>query len=199
MRDPRLPDLARRARDDDRVAEELLSLLRPAVVRATRLIVGAGSALAEDAAQEALVDIAKSLRSLKREETVYVWALRVATNRAIKVVRRERLLRRWHVLGGATPADPDPADAGGRRAAIRESFAALSPTLRAVAVLRLHAGLSERETAEVLGCPPGTVKSRLHEARHRLVKQLRSRGIEPVVLPAPTRPIDEEIHGTWTA
>jgi DNA-directed RNA polymerase specialized sigma24 family protein len=50
-------------------------------------------------------------------------------------------------------------------------------------VLRLYAGLSEEETAEVLGCSLGTVKSNLHHARRRLTRALRERGFEPTTMP----------------
>ena len=42
------------------------------------------------------------------------------------------------------------------------------PKLRIVVVLRYYAGLSEREIATAVHRRPGTVKSRLHEARARL-------------------------------
>jgi RNA polymerase sigma-70 factor (ECF subfamily) len=42
--------------------------------------------------------------------------------------------------------------------------------LRVVVVLRYYADLSEREIATAIGRPPGTVKSRLHEARRRLAE-----------------------------
>jgi DNA-directed RNA polymerase specialized sigma24 family protein len=50
-------------------------------------------------------------------------------------------------------------------------------------VLRLYAGLTEDETAGVLGCSLGTVKSNLHDARQRLAGALRERGFEPATMP----------------
>jgi len=43
-----------------------------------------------------------------------------------------------------------------------------------VLLLRYYHGLSEEEAAEVLGCPRGTVKSRLHAARERLGRFVES-------------------------
>jgi RNA polymerase sigma factor (sigma-70 family) len=57
---------------------------------------------------------------------------------------------------------------------LKEAFDALPPKLRATAVLRLYVGLSESEAAEALGCPVGTVKRRLHDARLRLARDLGS-------------------------
>jgi RNA polymerase sigma factor (sigma-70 family) len=175
--------LARRAHDGDSAAlDELLAELRPLVVQTARLIVGSGSWAAEDAAQDALLDIARDIRRLREPQAVRGWALRVATRRALKVARRERLLR---VVGPAhgdeMPRGAPAAD--GRAAALKAAFDRLPPRLRATAVLRLQAGLSEGETAQVLGCSVGTVKSNLHDARKRLTAMLTEAGYEPTVEP----------------
>jgi RNA polymerase sigma-70 factor (ECF subfamily) len=176
--------LVRRAHDGDSAAlDELLAELRPLVVRTARLIVGSGSSAAEDAAQDALLDIAHDIRRLREPEAVRGWALKVATRRALKVARRERLLR---VVRPAYEDDVPlvaAAATDGRAAALKEAFLQLPPRLRATAVLRLQAGLSEGETAEVLGCSIGTVKSNLHDARKRLTATLTEVGYEPTVLP----------------
>ena len=110
------------------------------------------------------------------------WALRLTVRRALKVARRERLR-----LFSTSKLDPElmhaePADE--RRAALRAAFAALPPRLRAVAVLRLYVGLSESETAAVVGRPLGTVKSQLNEARRRLAESLRVGGYGPITGPS---------------
>jgi len=182
---PDIVSLARRASaGETAAADELLRELEPLVVRTVRLVVGSGSWTAEDAAQDALLDIDRGLRSLRDPRAVKAWALRVATQRALKVSRRERLL--W--LRRAPSLDPELlAESGGpetgRSAAIKAAFDILPQRLRATAVLRLYVGLSEDETAEVLGCSLGTVKSNLHDARKRLAGELRERGFEPTTLP----------------
>ncbi len=69
----------------------------------------------------------------------------------------------------------------GREAALKQAFDRLPPSLRATAALRLQAGLSEAETAQVLGCSVGTVKSNLHDARRRLAYSLTAAGYAPTV------------------
>ena len=143
--------LAGRASMGDSAAlDELLAELRPLTVQTARLVVGSGSWAAEDAAQEAL-----------------------------KVARRERLLRvrSAPVVEGLVA----PAPAEEREAALKQAFDRLSPRLRATAVLRLYAGLSEEEAADVLGCSVGTVKSNLHDARGRLTRALSEAGYAPTV------------------
>jgi RNA polymerase sigma-70 factor (ECF subfamily) len=182
---PDIVDLARRASaGETAAADELLRELEPLVVRTVRLVVGSGSWAAEDAAQDALLDIDRGIPSLRDPGAVKAWALRVATQRALKVSRRERLLslRRAPNLDPELLADSSESEAG-RSAAIKAAFDLLPPRLRATAVLRLYVGLSEDETAEVFGCSLGTVKSNLHDARRRLARALRERGFEPTTMP----------------
>jgi RNA polymerase sigma factor (sigma-70 family) len=179
-RDASLADLARRALAGDGGAlEDLLRALEPLVVRTTRLVVGSGSWVAEDAAQDALLDVARGIGTLREPEAVHGWALRIATTRAIKVARRERLNALERQSADASELLADPGDA--RAAALKEAFDGLPPRLRVTAVLRLHVGLSEAETAQVLDCAVGTVKSNLHDARIRLTHVLAERGFAPVV------------------
>jgi RNA polymerase sigma factor (sigma-70 family) len=172
--------LASRAHTGDAAAlDELLAELRPLIVQATRLIVGSGSWAAEDAAQEALLDISREISKLRDPAAVKAWALRVATHSALKVARRERLLR--FRTARALEALEAPARTEGRGAALKQAFDRLPPRLRATAVLRLLAGLGEAETANALGCSVGTVKSNLHDARKRLTQSLTEAGYAPTV------------------
>lgn len=172
--------LASRANAGDSAAlNELLAELRPLVVQTARLIVGSGSWVAEDAAQEALLDISRGIGKLRDPAAVRTWALRVATRRALRVARRERLLR---VRSAPDVKDLQaPAPTEGREAALKQAFDRLPPRLRATAVLRLQAGLSEDETADALGCSIGAVKSNLHDARKRLTHSLTEAGYAPTV------------------
>ena len=81
--------------------------------------------------------------------------------------------RRW--TGEQPHADlpdvPEPADgldAVGLRAALTKALATLPPAHRAVLVLRFYEDLSVEQTADVLGVPPGTVKSQTARALERL-------------------------------
>jgi RNA polymerase sigma-70 factor (ECF subfamily) len=175
--------LARRASGGDRDAlESLLRELEPTIVRAVRLVVGSGSWVAEDAAQEALLDVARGIGGLREPAAAYAWALRVATTRALKVARRESLVASRRA---AAQADAKLRVVGEdeRAAALKTAFDGLPPAQRATAVLRLYVGLSVEETAEILGCSAGTVKSNLHDARRRLTVALTERGLAPQVSP----------------
>jgi RNA polymerase sigma factor (sigma-70 family) len=177
---PGTASLASRAQAGDSAAlDALLSELRPLIVRTTRLVVGSGSWAAEDAAQEALLDISRGIGRLRDPAVVRAWALRVATRRALKVARQERLRR---VRSAPGVEGPQALVSGeGRTAALKQAFDRLPPRLRATAVLRLQAGLSEAETAAALDCSVGTVKANLHDARKRLTRWLNDAGYAPTV------------------
>ena len=177
---PGIALLAGRANAGDSAAlDELIAELRPQVVRTARLVVGSGSWAAEDAAQEALLDISQGIGKLRDPAAVRTWALRIATRSALKVARRERLLR-WRSAAGIEELQA-PAPAEGREFALKQAFDRLPPRLRVTAVLRLQAGLSEAETAAVLDSSVGAVKSNLHDARKRLTQMLTEAGYAPTV------------------
>jgi RNA polymerase sigma factor (sigma-70 family) len=181
--DSALEQLARRVAAGDRGSlGPLLRELEPLVVRTTRLVVGSGTEAAEDAAQDALLDVARGIASLRDPNAVRAWAIRVATTRALKVARQERLvaLRRAPLRERSLEASPDDV----RAAALKDAFDRLPPAMRATAVLRLYVGLTEGETASALECSLGTVKSNLHDARHKLSASLAERGFAPAVAAA---------------
>ena len=179
---PGIASLVGRANAGDPAAlEELIAELRPQVVQTARLVIGSGSWSAEDAAQEALLDISRGVGKLRDPAAVRTWALRIATRSALKVARRERLLRRHGAEGIEELQAPAPVE--GRELALKQAFDRLPPRLRVTAVLRLHVGLSEAETAAVLRSSVGAVKSNLHDARKRLTETLREAGYAPTVEP----------------
>jgi RNA polymerase sigma-70 factor, ECF subfamily len=72
-------------------------------------------------------------------------------------------------LLAAVVSEPDP-----RLLAARETIAGLPALQREILDLRFQHDLSYAEIAEVLGIPVGTVRSRLHNAMHRLREQLEA-------------------------
>jgi RNA polymerase sigma-70 factor (ECF subfamily) len=60
---------------------------------------------------------------------------------------------------------------------VRKAVEELPEDLRLAVVLRYTEGLSYNEMAEVFGCPPGTVASRLNRAHRDLARKLERRGI----------------------
>lgn len=147
---------------------------------------------AEDLAQETFVRAYLALPSFRGESSFQTWLYRIAANLAIDS-SRVRVRRAANTLSLDEPREDedsllprDPADPSSRpleeevaAGAVREevwtAIAELSPKLRPVVILYDLQGLNYEEIAQVLGCPLGTVKSRLFNARCQLRDKLRVR------------------------
>lgn len=76
-------------------------------------------------------------------------------------------------MRGSEPAAPDADVAREQlRHLLEQAVASLPQSFRSVFVLREVEGLSVEDTAEALGIPPPTVKTRLHRARLKLQEAL---------------------------
>jgi RNA polymerase sigma factor (sigma-70 family) len=136
------------------------------------------SADADDAFQVVFYVLARDARRIRDRESVAGWLMRVAHLTAMKV-------RRHHARhpAGELPADvaagqhPDGAAAAEERAIVAEELAALPDKFRSVLVLCTVEGRSNTEAAEALGCPRGTVDSRLAAAKAKLRQRLLRRGV----------------------
>ncbi len=110
--------------------------------------------------------------------SVLPWLLVTASN----VARNQQRAARRHraLLAKLPPASttPDPAERHGLGVAARLDELSLAD--RQVLVLCVVEGFSEREAAEALGVPPGTVKSRLSRARRRLAHAVFPEGVPDV-------------------
>jgi RNA polymerase sigma-70 factor (ECF subfamily) len=133
---------------------------------------------AEDLAQEAFIAAYRSLRSFRGEASFSTWLYRVAVHVCSHHVRRRRL-----AVAELDETEPDldrsrcpegAAMAGELQHEVRRAIAGLPYKLRLAIVLRDLHGLTYEEMAQVLGCPVGTVRSRLHYATQRLEASLRS-------------------------
>lgn len=118
---------------------------------------------AEDAAQQAMIDIWRMLPQLKNPDRFQAWAYRIVVRAAYAEAGRQRLwgLRASTVRPERTVA-PDHASRVADRDQLERGFQRLPLDHRAVVVLKHYAGLSNPEIAEALDIPEGTVRSRLH-------------------------------------
>ena len=126
---------------------------------------------AEEAVQEAFLRAWRFRTSLAPGSDVRPWLYRVVVNTCNSKLRQE-IPHRDHrsgeedLTGVATSGDL-PGEVALSRDLAR-ALGDLPVPLRVVVVLRYWADLSEREIATAIGRRPGTVKSRLHEARRLL-------------------------------
>ena len=129
---------------------------------------------AVDATQEALLAIVRGLDRFDRRSSFATWAYRVASNACLDELRR-RARRPRPEADGVELASPSVADGTDHLAARLDIDAALSrlrPEERVAVVLRDLCGLDYAGIAEVLGIPPGTVRSRISRGRSQLADLL---------------------------
>ena len=130
---------------------------------------------AQDAVQEAFLRVWRFRDAVPAGDARKAWLYRVVVNACISRIRSEqsRTGKDDGDLGLETLASTQltPHDAAERSQLAGDvvaALAALPETLRVPLVLRFYAGLSEKEIAVAIGRRPGTVKSRLYDARQRL-------------------------------
>ncbi len=144
---------------------------------------------AEDITQQTFVSLIEHLDSFRGESSVATWVLRIATNHALKLLRKRRglptvslneptdednysslphpdFIARWR----ATPETL--AQQAEVKEQIESALNALDDKYRLVFILRDIEGLTIRDTAETLDLSEGTVKVRLLRARLMLREQL---------------------------
>jgi RNA polymerase sigma-70 factor (ECF subfamily) len=164
-------ELVERARRGDLGAfEELVVRYQPRAVRLASTYAGGD---AEDAVQEAFVKAYRSLPRFRAGRPFRPWLFTIvaneARNRRRSQGRRERLAVRAASVDDVDPATPEEAViADDRRRRLAAAIDTLPDRDREVIACRWFAGLSEAETALVLSCRPGTVKSRASRALDRL-------------------------------
>jgi RNA polymerase sigma-70 factor (sigma-E family) len=134
----------------------------PALVRYAAVVAGDAGA-GEELAQAALVRVAARWRGLRDRDDIDAY-VRTAIVRA-HINDRNRLRRRERsVADPPAVATADPAESTNRGLDVRRALATLPARQRAVLVLRYLDDLSEVQTADVLGCSVGTVKSQASKA-----------------------------------
>jgi RNA polymerase sigma-70 factor (sigma-E family) len=114
--------------------------------------------LAEDLLQTALLSTYRHWGRVSRAESPLAYVRRVLINTHLSW--RRRLMSTEQVLEVLPdPGGPDPQTAHAAQADLRRALAELSPRVRAVLVLRYFEDLTERETAQLLGCSTSTVNT----------------------------------------
>jgi RNA polymerase sigma-70 factor (ECF subfamily) len=143
---------------------------------------------AVDLTQEVLVKAHTHLRNFREDSLFYTWLYRIALNCCIDYRRRRNRTQDPFSLdaeGFDESGCPEPhderVDCNPERALenkelsryLRACIQALPEVLRTAVILHDVEGLSQKEIAEILKCPLGTVKSRIQRGRYELRDKLR--------------------------
>ena len=124
---------------------------------------------AEEAAQDALLSIARRIESFEGRSKFTTWMYQLTTNAAIDCYRK--LKRRRSVL--ETPPDlasggSSPSVIAGARIDLLEAAEKIDERLIEPVFMRDLCELEYADIADLLGVPVGTIKSRIHDGRAKL-------------------------------
>jgi RNA polymerase sigma factor (sigma-70 family) len=158
---------------------------------------------AADALQEAFISAFRRADSFRGDAKVTTWLHRIVVNACLDRIRRRHVRAadplpedqdRAAELAG--PVHDDPAETRERRLDVLNALKQLNPDQRSALVLVDMEGYSIEEAAAILGCPPGTVKSRCARGRARLLPLLRHwqtvRSAPGATVPVPAEPVGTE-------
>ncbi len=137
---------------------------------------------AQDAVQEACIRLMRSAGSYDGRKPFLPWFKTLVARSAMDLARADhRRLNREsspHALSANSPEDPSMRSIHQEtRDRLNAEVDALPQELRLPVVLHYQAGYSHEEIAESLGCPAGTVSTRLATARERLKSRLAPAGL----------------------
>lgn len=131
----------------------------------------------EDLVADVFVIVLRSLPGYRyRGVPLRYWLMRIATNVVNRWAKRNR--RQPHVAldeAHASEVASRSTTGGEPDERVQRAFLALPPSFQAVLSLHQLEGLSVAETATIIGCCEGTVRSRLWRARDALRRQLNER------------------------
>ena len=141
---------------------------------------------AEDVCQEAFIKAYRALPLFRGESAFYTWLYRIAVNTAKNyLVSRNRRPPASDVDAneaevteiGAVMRDIESPEGSLQtemlKQAIHEAIEELPDDLRTAFTLREFSGLSYEDITEVMGCPVGTVRSRIFRAREAIDKKIK--------------------------
>ena len=140
-----------------------------------------------DALQDALLSAHRGAASFRGEAKVSTWLHRIVVNACLDRIRRQAARPVTHLRPATDGGDtleliPDPRDRESEHDTavdVQAALARLSVEQRVALVLVDMQGHSVDEAARILGCAPGTVKSRCSRGRARLAVLLGHLGSRP--------------------
>ena len=155
------------------------------------MVLSRNSTESEDLVQETCLRALRAIGGLRAEGSVKSWLFTILRNIWLNQLRQRRTGPDLIELDAEENGVYEPADAEQdphdgyvntvEREQVRAAIQQLPMEFREIIILREYDELSYQEIAALLGCPPGTVMSRLARARSRLRDLLSGGLITPQV------------------
>jgi RNA polymerase sigma factor (sigma-70 family) len=165
---------ARLARRDESALEDAYATYGPSLLAYLRRYVGPDEA--EDVLQRTFLDVWRSAERYDPDQRLAGWLFTIAHRRAIDALRGRRhpVVDVEAVRGLVGEDGRETAQRYADAAEVRAALAQLPEHERRVLELAYFADLTQREIAERLGVPLGTVKGRAARGTRRLATLLRA-------------------------
>ena len=139
------------------------------------------ASIAEDIVSEVFFDIWRGAAEYSGKSNVSTWLVGIARNKTMSALRRRKETLFEHDVAAELVDDADDpevaADRASRGAVVRRCLMRLPPPLREVVDLIYYHEKTVMEVAQIVGIPPGTVKTRMFHARSRLQEMLANAGV----------------------
>lgn len=160
---------------DEHAFGRLFDWFGPRTLAHLRSLVGED---AEDVQQDVWLTVYRSIGTLSNPGAFRTWLFRTTRHRAIDFLRKRRRERELVEEAAVVAVEASEPDVESRMASIDASvletaLAEIPPLQREVLQLRYRDDMSYAEIALVVGCPVGTVRTRLHHAKRRLYERLK--------------------------
>jgi RNA polymerase sigma-70 factor (ECF subfamily) len=156
---------------DEEAYRELVERFNPRLRYFLRKLLSRGDR-ADDLLQEVWIDVFRQLPRLQNVEAFTAWIYRVARGKATLELRRNGRAQMVDLPEVAVAPQQEPVFSPEDAARIHAALDKLPTEQREVLVLRFLEELSYEEIGGIVGCPLGTVRSRLHYAKQVLLKLL---------------------------
>jgi len=175
--------------DNESPFQKIYDDFSPRILRyMTRMV---GEAEAEDLTQEVFAKVGGALKRFRGESKLSTWIYQIATNTALDRLRRsaacsgdEKRLPMEDIAemeedkeiwtGEQTPSTEQRVIRQEMNGCIREIIETLPEAYRSVIILSELEGFKDSEVADILGLSLEAAKIRLHRARTRLKKELKT-------------------------
>jgi RNA polymerase sigma-70 factor, ECF subfamily len=139
------------------------------------------ASIAEDIVSEVFLDIWRGAAEFSGKSNVSTWLLGIARNKTMSALRRRtEAMFDYDVAAKLVDDADDPeaaADRASRGAVVRRCLTRLPAPLREIVDLIYYHEKTVTEVAQIVGIPPGTVKTRMFHARSRLQEMLAHAGV----------------------
>jgi RNA polymerase sigma-70 factor (ECF subfamily) len=160
---------------DEQAFARLMDEFGPRTLAHLRGLVGEG---AEDVQQDVWLTVYRTIGTLGNPGAFRTWLFRTTRHRAIDFLRKRRRERELLDEAAIVAIDSSEPEVEARIAPIDEptleaAMAEMPPLQREVLQLRYQHDMSYADIALLVGCPVGTVRTRLHHAKRRLHERLK--------------------------